>query len=351
VPSFIGGGRWGIDQGRWCAPRSDLPYDLALLQSGSQALRERQPGHRRSGCGLCGLVRVEEFSPKTEVVLGNAAPSATGSTAALDVRLRDHPACCRHASSGHFTRGSGRQLSLVRQDTGAGIMSKGDDCHSPRAASLCWPGQARPTSRHRSATANLTSWFVDIDGTSAAGAAADTGGQRQVHLPAKQAAQFDHALFDRNETFDAGVFSVRMEMAPLPAADVRRGRSVFRRRGGRRILSGTGYEGRFKLFKGLSLDAIQRVVDASRASGVRGMVQYSLSLPGESTERTPWEDHNATDAMSVLGEDHHRETHDADERLHVGALDSAAEVHDAGEHFAIGGVFNVSVFDGSFGFQ
>jgi len=55
--------------------------------------------------------------------------------------------------------------------------------------------------------------------------------------------------------------------------------------------------------------------------------------------------------MSVLGEDHHRETHDADERLHVGALDSAAEVHDAGEHFAIGGVFNVSVFDGSFGFQ
>jgi len=84
---------------------------------------------------------------------------------------------------------------------------------------------------------------------------------------------------------------------------------------------------------------------------VRGMVQYSLSLPGESTERTPWEDQNATDALSLAGEEHHRETHDADEILASGALDSAAEVHDAGEHFVIGGVFNHSVFDGSFGFQ
>jgi len=49
----------------------------------------------------------------------------------------------------------------------------------------------------------------------------------------------------------------------------------------KRVLAGTGYEKRFRV-SGLSLDAIQRVVDSKRAAGVRGMVQYSLSLPGES---------------------------------------------------------------------
>jgi hypothetical protein len=81
------------------------------------------------------------------------------------------------------------------------------------------------------------------------------------------------------------------------------------------------------------------------------MVQYSLSLPGESTERTQWEDQNAADALLLSGEDHHGETHDAGESLAVGTLSSTAELHDAREHFAIGGVFNHSVFDGSFGFQ
>ena len=140
-------------------------------------------------------------------------------------------------------------------------------------------------------------------------------------------------------------------MDALPAADFDVVVPYFVDAAVARILAGTGYEGQFKLFKGLSHDAIQRVVDTNRAAGVRGMVQYSLSLPGESTERTPWEDQNATDRVSVLGEDHRREIHDADESLAVGALDSIAEVHDAGEHFAIGGVFNHSVFDGSFGFQ
>jgi hypothetical protein len=81
------------------------------------------------------------------------------------------------------------------------------------------------------------------------------------------------------------------------------------------------------------------------------MVQYSLSLPGESTEKTPYEDHAATEALSGIVEDRHAETHDAEESLLVGAFDSALETHDATERFAIGGVFTVSVFDGSFGFQ
>jgi hypothetical protein len=118
-----------------------------------------------------------------------------------------------------------------------------------------------------------------------------------------------------------------------------------------RIVAGTGHEKRFKVFKGLSLDAMQKVVDQSRAAGVRGMVQYSLALPGESDEKTAWEDHTATEAFSGVFEQHSVETQDAADELLVGALGSAVETHDAAENFALGGVFNVSVFDASFGFQ
>jgi hypothetical protein len=349
VPSFIGGGTVEAIKGAVRAALG-LPYDLALLQKRLAGPGGNvTPGIADLVAGFAALVRVEEFSPKTEVVLGNAVPAATGSTAAIDVNFASiQPLPPRIVWT--FTRGSGRNLSLVRQDTGAGIMSKGEVA-VPEGSELVLAGAGTANFSASIGTANLTSWFVDVDGTSPPALPPIPAGSSKFIFSAKQAAQFDRSHFDRNETFDAAVFSVRMEWTRFQPLMFDVVVPYFVDAAVARILAGTGHEGRFKLFKGLSHDAIQRVVDASRAAGVRGMVQYSLSLPGESTERTPWEDQNAADALSALGEDHHRETHDADERLAVGALDSAAEVHDAGEHFAIGGVFNVSVFDGSFGFQ
>ena len=84
MPSFIGGGTVEAIKGAVRAALG-LPYDLALLQKqlagrGGNVSR----GIADLVAGFAALVRVEEFSPKTEVVLGNAVPTATGSTAALD---------------------------------------------------------------------------------------------------------------------------------------------------------------------------------------------------------------------------------------------------------------------------
>jgi hypothetical protein len=349
VPSFIGGGTVEAIKGAVRAALG-LPYDLALLQK-----QLAGPGGNVSQgiadlvTGFAALVRVEEFSPKSEVMLGSAVPTATGSTAAIDVNfatVQQLPPRIVWT----FTRGGGRHLSLVRQDTGAGIMSKREFA-VPEGGELVLFGQGTASFSASIGTANVTSSFVDIGGTSPpALPSIPTGGSKFI-FSAKQAGTFDASPFDRNETFDAAAFSVRMEWTSFQPLTFDVVVPYFVDAAVARILAGTGYEGRFKLFKGLSHNAIQRVVDTSRAAGVRGMVQYSLSLPGESTERTQWEDQNAADALLLSGEDHHGETHDAGESLAVGTLSSTAELHDAREHFAIGGVFNHSIFDGSFGFQ
>jgi hypothetical protein len=168
---------------------------------------------------------------------------------------------------------------------------------------------------------------------------------------ATRGAAFDLSAFDRAEAFDAAGFSVRMQWLRLQPLVFDVVVPYFVDAAVQRLLAGSGFENRFKLFKGLSLDAIQRVVDSRRAAGVRGMVQYAISLPSESNEGTPWEDQAALDNFSALLDRRDGDTHDVDESLTSGALDSEAENHELDEHFAIGGVYSVAVFDGAFGFQ
>jgi hypothetical protein len=197
----------------------------------------------------------------------------------------------------------------------------------------------------------VTTSFTDIDGTSSPQLPQVPQGDSRWIFSATRAAEFDRSTYDQAEAFDAAGFSVRMAWVRFQPLTFDVVIPYFVETAIQRMLTSTGYETRFKIFKGLSLDAIQKVVDRSRAAGVRGMVQYSLSLPRESTENKPWDDHAAAEIFSGMLRDLHTETLDAVESLLVGALASALEANDTYEHFAIGGVFNVAVFDGSFGFQ
>jgi len=349
VPSFIGGGTVEAIKGAVRAALG-LPYDLTLLQKQLAG----PSGNISKGisdlvAGLAVLVQIEEFSPKTEVVLGTASPTATGSTTALDLNFSTvQPVAPRIEWT--FTQGGGRRLSLVRQDTGAGIVSMGD-FEVPQGAALVLAGEGTAQFSASIGTTDVSSSFVDVDGTSPPQLPEVPAGGSKWIFTAAGAAEFDISEFDSGETFSAAAFSVRMEWIRYQPLMFDVVVPYFVDAAVKRILSGTGYERRFKVFKGLSLDAIQKVVDGARAAGVQGMVQYSLSLPGESSDRTPFEDQAATDTFSAVIESDRTETHDVAESLAVGAFDSALETHDATEHFAIGGVFNVSVFDGSFGFQ
>jgi hypothetical protein len=87
---------------------------------------------------------------------------------------------------------------------------------------------------------------------------------------------------------------------------------------------------------------IQRVVDQTRAAGVRGMVHFSLNFT---------EDHAAVERLIGELQQSYGESQDMSEDLTVGNLTTMAETHDMGEAFALGGVFDISTFDGSFGFH
>jgi hypothetical protein len=349
VPSFIGGGTVEAIKGAVRAALG-LPYDLTLLQRQlAGAGSDVSKGISDLIAGLAALVKVEEFSPKSEVILGSASAAAGGSTTALDLNFATVQTVAPRIEWS-FTRGGARKLSLVRQDSGAGIKSKGL-FEVQQGATLVLAGEGVTQFSASIGTTDVTSVFVDVDGISAPRLPDVPAGSSRWVFSAGGAGTFDNSTFDRSETFDAAAFSVRLELTRYQPLIFDVVVPYFVDAAVQRIVAGTGHEKRFKVFKGLSLDAMQKVVDQSRAAGVRGMVQYSLSLPGESDEKTPWEDHAATEAFSGVFEQHSVETQDATDDMLVGALGSALETHDAAENFALGGVFNVSVFDGSFGFQ
>ena len=348
VSSFIGGGTVEAMKGAVRAVLG-LPYDLALLQQQLVARGGSPAAVAALVDGLATLVKVEEFSPKLEVALGEAAADVGGNTLTLDVDSSSiEPMPPRFEWT--FTGGGGRALALRRQDTGTGVVA--DPAFLvPRGKRLVLAGATTADFTASIDSFDVSTRFTAIDGVSRPALPRVPPGASKWVLTSAHGAVFDTARFDRNETFDAASFSVRMEWVRLQPLVFDVIVPFFVEAAVQRLLAGTGYENRFKLFKGLSLDAIQRVVDRSRAAGVRGMVQYAIALPGESIEQTPWEDHAAVEQFSAALDHSHTADHQAAESLAVGALDSEAERHDANERFAIGGVFNVAVFDGAFGFQ
>jgi hypothetical protein len=102
-----------------------------------------------------------------------------------------------------------------------------------------------------------------------------------------------------------------------------------------------GSTGDIFVFEGLDYNTIQQVVDQTRAAGVRGTVQFSL---------THVERHDQRESLHIHGDLRH--TEDADQRDDLTTASGArlVELHDVAERLSLGAVFDVSHFDGSFGF-
>lgn len=349
VPSFIGGGTVEAIKGAVRAALG-LPYDLELLENqltdGNGVLSDNA---QVLIDGLKSLVQIEEFSPKAEVILGHASPGDEGSSVALDVNfstVQPVPPSIEWT----FSKGSGRRLSLMLEDTGEGIRSKPGFQVSQGETLLL----AKSTAGKFTAsigTSDVTTAFTDIDGSSAPQLPAVPQGASRWAFSSEGSGFFDVSEYDREQTFNGAEFSVKMawiRYQPLVFDVIV---PYFVDKAVQSLVTASQYQSQFNLFKGMSLDAIQKVVDRSRAAGVRGMVQYSLKLPRESMDDNPWEDHAITETLSGDVEDSHVERQQASETLLVGALDNSSENHATEERFAIGGVYNVAVFDGSFGFQ
>jgi len=348
VPSFIGGGTVEAVKGAVRAALG-LPYDLALFaQQLAGPGGSMPPATAALIQGLAGLVRVEEFAPKLEVMLGAATPTVTGSTVTLNL---DFPTIDPQPPRVEWTfpAGGGRWLSLTRQDTGTGVRSLGN-FEVPPGATLLLSGGTAATFSASIGSTDVSARFVAADGVSAPALPKVPSGPSKWIFSANRGAAFDVSAFDSAEVLDAAGFAVRLQWLRLQPLVFDVVVPYFVDAAVQRLLSGSGLAQRFKLFKGLSLDAIQRVVDSRRAAGVRGMVQYAINLPAESTERKPWDDHAVLDPFSARLDAALAETHDSQESLSVGAFESETELHDSSDRFVIGGVFNVAVFDGVFGF-
>ena len=340
VPYFTGGGTVKAVGG---AVRSalGLPFDLALFR------RELAgPGGDPTGAleplvrGLAELVKVQEFSPRRETVLSEPVTRAEpASEVVVEVAFSSVDAVYPRIEW-TITAGGARFLTMQRLDTGEGVRSRASLRVSP-GERVVLTADASGAMQAAIGGADVTGAFTAWDGVSAPRMPPLPGESTQWKFTAR-AGTFDLSAFDDTEGFDLPDFSVRVEWVRRQPLTFDVIVPYFLRAAVEALQARTGFRGRLFLFEGLPLEEIQRVVDQTRAAGVRGDVHYSLDFR---------DDHAMRERLTGEVVHAHAESEDARESLVIGSVAQWSEPHDAGEAFALGGVFDVSTFDGSFGFH
>ncbi|GAA5012465.1 hypothetical protein [Actinopolymorpha pittospori] len=109
-----------------------------------------------------------------------------------------------------------------------------------------------------------------------------------------------------------------------------------------RLCDDYGYTGPVFAYEGLPLTRIQEVVDATRAAGVRGRVNFSLNLPVDGADR-----HETSEELAGVVLARSTEDTKLSEALSVGSINALILSHDQEESLRIGGTFDISTFDDS----
>ncbi len=339
VPYFTGGGTVKAVAG---AVRSalGLPYDLDLFRH--ELTAGGGPGDNVDALvqGLRDLVRVQEFSPRQESVLsGPVDQTPTGARVTVEVGFSSVDEV-RPRVQWTFTRGGGRRLTLRRLDTGEGIRSR-DALRVNPGETLVLSADGTGALRAHVGLTEVTGQFTAWDGVSPPRLPPLPGVPTQWEFTAV-AGTWDLSTFDDTEGFDFPDFNARFDWVRYQPLTFDVIVPYFIREAVEALEARTGFAGRLTRYERFPLEVIQRVVDQTRAAGVRGMVHFSLNFT---------EDQGAQEQWAGLLQHAHRETQGQDESLTVGNLTTLAETQDMQESFALGGVFDISGFDGSFGFQ
>jgi hypothetical protein len=422
VPLFTGGGTRRAVLG---AVRSalGLPFDLDQLNlpASNGTLRT----------DFESLVTLDEFSPTTERLLETGVTEVEGATEVtlvVDIPSveESRPQIRWTFPSGQPPSGSGRRLSvelvgaLTESGDPVGLRSK-DDLLVRSGESLILTARANGALNAAIGAEDKSDFFTNLDGTEPAIMPEVPLGRSEWRFRA-HSGLFDIGTFG-DDTFDVPRYEVEMTWTryePL-SFDVRV--PYFLENAVRKLERQHHLEGRIVVFRGLPQEAIQEVVDQTRAAGVRGHVHFSLQLPyikevqeeyaeqSEGEVRTtgriaelvgvwrhsddpettppltteqpldfgedgrtitlaegvrpqgqllirykpppekPYEDHHQEEDLRT--EARHRAFEDARaaDSLDLGSFNREAENHDPREVFVIGGVWDVSTFDRSYGFQ
>jgi hypothetical protein len=334
VPTFAGG---GTRQAVLGTVRSafGLPFDLRDLNLPEEYDVLRTDIER--------LIILEEFSPRAETLVDdNVAENDDASQLTLVV---DIPTVRETRPRIRWTfRGSdGRQrMSVELVGTGEGIKSTREGLVVPANEPVILSADAEGLLNARLAGEDVSRFFINLD-DSAPAIMPEVPRTRSEWGFRAQSGLFDTSKFDGDEMYDLPEYSVEMSWwryEPL-TFDVRV--PYFLDRSVKQLAQQHGYEGAVFEFQELPPERIQEVVDQARAAGVRGHVHFSLNWA---------EDHDQYEESAVI-EGLHRASEDAAaaDSLSVGSFNRETEVQNLGEVFVIGGVWDVSTFDGSYGFQ
>ena len=334
VPTFAGGGTREAVLG---AVRSafGLPFDLRDLNLPEEFDALRADIER--------LIVLEEFSPTEErLVEDNVVEKDDASELMLVVDIptvREVRPRIRWTFRGSDAR---QHMSFELVGTGAGIKTVRDGLVVSANEPVTLTADEEGTFSARLAGEDVSRFFVNLD-DSAPAVMPEVPRTRSEWRFRAQSGILDLSKFDSGEMYDLPEFAVEMSWwryEPL-TFDVRV--PYFLDRSVKELAQQHKYAGDVFEFQELPPERIQEVVDQTRAAGVRGHVHFSLN---ES------EDHDQYEASTVI-EGRHRASEDAAaaDSLSVGSFNREMESQDQGEVFVIGGVWDVSTFDGGYGFQ
>jgi hypothetical protein len=331
VPMFTGGGTVDAVRGAVRAAIG-LPFHLSTLGITDAALLK----------DIDDLVALREFSPDIHRMTGVASAVVDGALeVVLNIALRSVGSSLPRIV---WTMGAdaARRISVERLDTHQGVRSL-DAFLLPPNSTLVLTANERGDLSAVLNDADVTLSFVNLDGSP------------KPKLPPVGSApgdwkfrayggMWDIGVFDAGEGFDApSGFSVELSRVLLKPLTFDVEVPYFVADAVDALKRSHGYTGDVLVYQGLPLDKVQGVIDQTKAAGVEGHIQFSLRFA---------EDQDPRDAsMRIAGLRRDAERHDAVESFLLANVQAAVERQEQNEHFALGGVFDISTFDTSFGFQ
>lgn len=330
VPMFTGGGTRKAVLG---AVRSalGLPYNLTQLglPARFEALRQ----------DIEALVTLTEFSPHGERVLESTINVVdNASELILDV-IGTTVAESLAVIEWSFDRGSGRRLSLELLDSHQGIKSR-DTFLMPPARTLVFSDDRGRLSAVLDGL-DVSDQFVNLDNSSPARLPPVPATPSQWKFRARGGV-YDGSTFG-GDTFDLPQFHAglnRLRFEPL-TFDVQV--PYFLQDAVEELKKRHGYTGELFIFEGIPLEKIPEVVDQTRAAGVRGSVHFALTF---------FDDHSQSDQSFKIDAAHRAaENAAASDSLLVSNVSQQTESQSMLERLTIAGVFDISPFDGPFGFM
>ncbi|MEB3295795.1 MAG: hypothetical protein VKJ24_21805 [Synechococcales bacterium] len=331
VDLFVGGGTVEAIKG---AVRSalGLPYNLDRLNL-SDTFKDLRDD-------LDNLVRVVEFSPTVDSIIGNVTQEVDRATQLMLEVNAESVQETKPQILWKFTQGSGRNLSLTRLDSNQGVRSQ-ESLIIPSNSTLVLSIE---TDNSFSAVLNgqeIADQFTNLDGSRPARLPTIPRARSQWQFRA-QSGLYDLTQFDLEESFDLPQFTVEFLWIRYQPLTFEVYVPYFFEEVVQALEKRYNYPRRLLEFQGLPRELIQTVVNQTKAAGVQGSVQFSLNW---------FETHDQADGLRMVGQHRTSENLNARDSFDIGSFNRIVEPHAMGETFIIGAVFDVSTFDTNYGFQ